>query len=78
MLGAFAAATELVSLETLNKGIEQRFEGNQKLIDLNKKAIKTAEEIKKIDSKAAKWIANDAIHELSSDKIKQRLEKKKN
>ena len=40
MLGAFAATTELVSLETLNKGIEQRFEGNIKLIDLNKKAIK--------------------------------------
>lgn len=40
MLGAFAAATKLVSLESLYKGIEERFEGNEKLIDLNKKAIK--------------------------------------
>ncbi|MEE9526003.1 MAG: 2-oxoacid:acceptor oxidoreductase family protein [Candidatus Woesearchaeota archaeon] len=40
MLGAFAAATKLVSLESLYKGVEQRFKGNQKLIDLNKKAIK--------------------------------------
>jgi 3-methyladenine DNA glycosylase AlkD len=43
---------------------------------LNKKAIKTAEEIKKIDSKAARWIANDAIRELTSDKIQQSLKKK--
>jgi 2-oxoacid:acceptor oxidoreductase gamma subunit (pyruvate/2-ketoisovalerate family) len=40
MLGAFAAATKLVSLESLYKGVEQRFEGNRKLIDSNKKAIK--------------------------------------
>jgi pyruvate ferredoxin oxidoreductase gamma subunit len=40
MLGAFAAATKLVSLESLNKGIEQRFKGNAKMIELNKKAIK--------------------------------------
>jgi len=40
MLGAFAHATGLVSLESLYKGVEQRFAGNQKLIDLNKKAIK--------------------------------------
>ncbi|MBR9691978.1 pyruvate ferredoxin oxidoreductase [Candidatus Woesearchaeota archaeon] len=40
MLGAFAAATKLVSLESLYKGVEQRFEGKQKLIDLNKQAIK--------------------------------------
>ena len=47
-------------------------------INLNKKAIKTAEEIKKIDSKATRWIANDAIRELTSEKVKQRLERKKN
>jgi len=44
---------------------------------LNKKAILTAEEIKKMDSKSAKWIANDALRELTSEKIKTRLEKKK-
>ena len=45
-------------------------------IALNHKAIKTAEKIKKIDSKSAKWIANDAIRELSSEKIREMLVKK--
>lgn len=40
MLGAFAHATKIVSLKSLNKGIKQRFKGNKKLIDLNKKAVK--------------------------------------
>jgi len=40
MLGAFAAATKLISLESLSKGIEQRFEGKENLIELNKKAVK--------------------------------------
>lgn len=42
-------------------------------LNLNKKAIKTAEEIKKIDSKSAHWIANDAIRELKSENVRQRL-----
>src|SRR3989344_608335 len=33
---------------------------------LNKKAIEAAEEIKQIDSKSARWIANDAIRELNN------------
>lgn len=37
--------------------------------NLNKKAIETAEEIKKIDSKTARWIANDAIRELKNKKF---------
>ena len=40
MLGAFAAVTKDISLESFNKGIEQRFAGKIKLIDLNKQAIK--------------------------------------
>ena len=44
ILGAFASATKLVSLESLNKAIEERFERSQKLIDLNKKAVKEAYE----------------------------------
>lgn len=40
MLGAFAKVTKLVSLESLYKGIEERFEDKHKLIDLNKQAIK--------------------------------------
>lgn len=40
MLGAFAAATKDIKLESLYKAVEQRFEGKDKLIDLNKQAIK--------------------------------------
>jgi 3-methyladenine DNA glycosylase AlkD len=40
---------------------------------LNQVAIQTAQEIKEIDSKSARWIANDALRELSSDKVRQRL-----
>ena len=40
---------------------------------LNKAAIKLAKEIKQIDSKTARWIANDAIRELESEKVQKRL-----
>ncbi|MEA3296024.1 MAG: DNA alkylation repair protein [Patescibacteria group bacterium] len=42
-------------------------------IRLNKKAILIAKQIQKIDSKSAKWIANDAIRELTSSQIQKRL-----
>jgi len=42
---------------------------------LNKKAIQTAKEIKGIDSKTARWIANDALRELTSEKIQNRIKK---
>ena len=44
-------------------------------LTLNKKAVKTAREIQKINSKTAKWIANDAIRELTSEKIQNRLQR---
>jgi 3-methyladenine DNA glycosylase AlkD len=40
---------------------------------LNKQAIKAAKEIRKIDSKAARWIAADALRELADVKILMRL-----
>jgi 3-methyladenine DNA glycosylase AlkD len=43
---------------------------------LNKRAIEVAKEIQKIDSKAARWIAADAIRELTSEAIQKRLEKR--
>jgi 3-methyladenine DNA glycosylase AlkD len=43
---------------------------------LNQKAIEVAQEIAQIDSKAARWIAKDALRELTSDKIQQRLRKR--
>ena len=45
---------------------------------LNKKMVEVALTIKKIDSKSAKWIASDAIRELTSEKVRQRLNRKKN
>jgi 3-methyladenine DNA glycosylase AlkD len=42
-------------------------------LSLNKKAIKLARRIQKIDSKSAKWIAKDAIKELTSKAIQERL-----
>jgi 3-methyladenine DNA glycosylase AlkD len=44
---------------------------------LNKKAIKTAKEIAKINSSSARWIAADALRELTSEKVQERLAKKK-
>ncbi len=42
---------------------------------LNQAAIQTAEEIQSKDSKAARWIAADALRELRSDAVQQRLAK---
>lgn len=43
--------------------------------DLNEAAVRTAQEIRRTDSKAARWIASDALRELTSDKVRQRLKK---
>ncbi len=40
---------------------------------LNKAAIETAREIEKIDSRAARWIAADALRELESTAVQARL-----
>jgi len=45
-------------------------------LGLNKKAIATAKEIQKIDSKSAKWIASDALRELTSEAVQKRLKDK--
>jgi 3-methyladenine DNA glycosylase AlkD len=42
---------------------------------LNRKAIATARRIKRIDSRAARWIASDAIRELTGDAVQRRLKK---
>jgi len=46
-------------------------------IRLNRLAIETAKDVQKTGSKAAKWIASDALRELASDAVRKRLEKKK-
>ena len=40
---------------------------------LNTAAIKAAKEIEKLDSKAAKWIAKDALRELRSSAVQKRI-----
>jgi len=43
---------------------------------LNRKAIAVAGEIRQLESKAARWVANDALRELRNEKIQQRLSRK--
>jgi 3-methyladenine DNA glycosylase AlkD len=45
--------------------------------NLNRKAIETAKEIQKMDSRSAKWIASDAIRELTSESVLKRLQGQK-
>jgi len=45
-------------------------------LNLNKKAIETAKEIQKTGSKSAKWIAQDAIRELTGAATQKRLREK--
>jgi 3-methyladenine DNA glycosylase AlkD len=42
---------------------------------LNKAAINAARKIGRINSKTARWVASDAIRELSSEAVKKRLKK---
>ena len=44
-------------------------------LNLNEAAINTAKEIQRLDSKTARWIAADAIRELESDPIQNKLRK---
>jgi 3-methyladenine DNA glycosylase AlkD len=44
-------------------------------LNLNKEAVKTSKEILKLDYKSAKWIANDAIKELTGKSIQDRLKR---
>ena len=43
---------------------------------LNKKVIQLSKEIWEFDSKSARWIARDALRELTSEKIQKRFTKK--
>jgi 3-methyladenine DNA glycosylase AlkD len=45
-------------------------------LNLNRLAIETAERVKLQDTKPARWIAADALRELTSKKILERLKNK--
>lgn len=59
-----------VSTPQLRKLAEQISKRN---LLLNQAAIDVCEEIKTLNSKAARWIANDALQELTSEEIQKRL-----
>ncbi len=59
--------------KAVNWALRQIGKRNQ---NLNKAAIKTANEIRTIDSKSARWIASDALRELTSKAVQQKLTKK--
>ena len=42
-------------------------------LNLNRAAMRTANKIKQLDSRAARWIAADAIRELESEAVRSRL-----
>ena len=42
---------------------------------LNSRAVRTAEQIERSDSSAARWVARDALRELRSDAVQARLRK---
>ena len=44
--------------------------------NLNETAIQTAQQIAEIDSKTARWIASDALRELTSQKVQTKLREK--
>ncbi len=46
-------------------------------LNLNKMAIEAAEEIQQIDSTSARWIASDAIRELTGEAVQKKLTKTK-
>ena len=46
-------------------------------LNLNKAVINTAKEIQRIDSKAARWIASDALRELTGEAVQKRLARMK-
>jgi 3-methyladenine DNA glycosylase AlkD len=45
-------------------------------LELNKAAVQTARAIMKTESKSAKWISSNALREITSQKVKHRLERK--
>ncbi len=45
-------------------------------LNLNRQAIETAKQIQKMDAKSAKWIASNALRELTSEALQERLQKR--
>jgi 3-methyladenine DNA glycosylase AlkD len=48
-------------------------QSGKRSLGLNTRAIRTAERIERLDTRSARWIAHDALRELSSDAVRARL-----
>jgi 3-methyladenine DNA glycosylase AlkD len=59
--------------KAINWALRQIGKRNQ---TLNRVAIDTGQEIRRIDSRAARWIAADALRELTGEQVQQRLRAK--
>ncbi|HEY4823209.1 MAG TPA: DNA alkylation repair protein, partial [Candidatus Bathyarchaeia archaeon] len=44
-------------------------------LTLNSMAVRTAKEIQNLDSKAARWVASDALRELTDENVLERLQR---
>ncbi|MBE0558541.1 MAG: DNA alkylation repair protein, partial [Proteobacteria bacterium] len=61
----------------VKKGVNWALRGiGKRNLALNQVAIRTAKEITRLDSSAARWIARDALRELQSVAVQERLRKK--
>lgn len=59
--------------KSVNWALRQIGKRNQ---ELNASAIEIAKEISKLDSRAARWIASDALRELQGEAVQDRLKKR--
>jgi 3-methyladenine DNA glycosylase AlkD len=85
VLGAIALAFAIELLPVITRGAadERNFVRKavswalrnigKRNLNLNRAAMRTAEKIRQLDSKAARWIAADAIRELESEVVLNRL-----
>jgi 3-methyladenine DNA glycosylase AlkD len=83
--GLFESFLEIIERESIDQRVYVKKGVNWALrqigkrnSSLNEKAIRIAERISMKDSRAARWIASDALRELKGDKVQERITKKKN
>ncbi len=59
--------------KAVNWALRQIGKRNPPSADLNKRAIQTAHEVRALGTRSARWIAADALRELTGDKVQARL-----
>lgn len=61
-------------MKSVNWALRQIGKRNRRL---NREAIRVCEELRRMDSRSARWIASDALRELRSQKVRARFERAK-